>query len=148
MTWNGLYAFDAADAELTLLPMAARRALDRAGLHLSLRVWQTLPLATRRGLIGLGAAAELDVGAVAAQLTAAGASVREQAPSADPAPDRAPSEVVALLGADAPGVVEHWPRLRALDRFVLAQLSRRAKRERALEAAAEILAARERDAPG
>ena len=69
MSWNGIYAFDAADAELTLLPMAARRALDCAGRHLSLLGWQGLPLVARRTLVTLGAASEVDALAVARCLT-------------------------------------------------------------------------------
>lgn len=140
MEWDGLYTFDAADAELSLMPMAVRRALDCTGLHLSLATWQTLPQAARRALLALGAAPEVDTAAVVQQLTAAGATTREQLALADPAADHAPHEVKDLLGSSAPRVLELWPQLRSLDRYVLAQLCRRAKRDRALEAASEIAA--------
>ena len=140
MEWDGLYAFDAADAELSLMPMAVRRALDCAGLHVSLASWQMLPQAVRRALLALGAATEVDSRAVVQQLTAASASAREQPALADPPAEHAPDEVKDLLGASAPRVLELWPQLRPLDRYVLAQLCRRAKRDRALEAAKEIAA--------
>ncbi|HTU62929.1 MAG TPA: nitrate reductase associated protein, partial [Polyangiales bacterium] len=55
-----LYRFDQADAQLSLLPMAARRALDCAGLHLSLKGWQTLTLERRQALVRLGGAEQID----------------------------------------------------------------------------------------
>jgi hypothetical protein len=141
MTWNGIYAFDAVDAELTLLPMAARRALDCAGRHLSLHGWQGLPLVARRTLVALGAAAEVDVLAVARCLSETGVQTREQAVLPDPPADQAPLEVSHALGPARPLDAEVWSHLRALDRYVLAQLAGRGKLERLATAYDEIVEA-------
>ena len=44
-----LYQFDGISSELELVPLAARRALDRAGRKLSLGAWRHLDHAARRG---------------------------------------------------------------------------------------------------
>jgi hypothetical protein len=125
-----LYAFDEADAELSLLPMASRRALDASGIKLSLSSYQTLGLAERRELLGLGAAAEVDVSAVRALLAGAISSsvpvYRE--------PDELPEALARELGLDAAA----WLRLRPLDRYVLDKLQRRGRSERLQRAFAEI----------
>ena len=46
------------------MPMASRRALDAAGLKLSLSSYQTLPVTDRRALVRLGAERQVDVDAV------------------------------------------------------------------------------------
>jgi Conserved nitrate reductase-associated protein (Nitr_red_assoc) len=140
MGWNGIYAFDEADAALSLLPMAARRALDCAGLHLSLATWQSLSLATRQRLILLGAADSVDAVAVTCCLAQASAPVRAQEPLCDPAPDAPPPALAVIFASDCPGVAALWPRLRPLDRYVLAQLGARGKRERLAIAYAELAA--------
>jgi hypothetical protein len=141
MTWNGIYAFDAADAELTLLPMAARRALDCAGRHLSLLGWQGLPLVARRTLVALGAAADVDALAVARCLTESGAQARDQPVLPDPPADQPPLDVSHALGPARPLDADVWSRLRALDRYVLAQLAGRGKLERLATAHDEIVEA-------
>lgn len=140
MTLPGIYAFDAADAELSLMPMAVRRALDVAGVHLSLRGWQELGLPVRRQLVQLGAAERVDAAAVTGCLRGCEAHVRSQ--PAEPAEASGPSaELLAAVAADS-SLVARWPALSALDRYVLTSLSRRGKLERLHEALAEILATR------
>jgi hypothetical protein len=146
MTWNGIYAFDAADAQLTLLPMAARRALDCAGRHLSLLGWQGLPLGARQRLVALGAAAAVDAPAVARCLAESGAEAREQPVLCDPPADQPPLEVNHALGPARPLDADVWSRLRALDRYVLAQLAARGKLERLATAHDEIVEASGGDA--
>jgi hypothetical protein len=140
MVWNGIYAFDEADATLSLLPMAARRALDVAGLHLSLATWQTLPLSARQQLVELGAAHSVLAEAVVSCLAQLGAAVRTEPPRLDPPADALPDELADMLTSTCSGVARVWPRLRSLDRFVLAQLARRGKRERLAAAYHEIAA--------
>ena len=125
-----LYEFDEADAELSLLPMASRRALDAAGIKLSLQSYQTLALAERRELLRLGGAARVDVSAVAALLAAA------NAPSATVyrEPLELPEALVRELGLDA----ATWQRLSPLDRYVLDKLQQRGRSERLQRAFAEI----------
>ena len=134
-----VYRFDQADAQLTLLPMAARRALDCAGLHLSLRGWQALPVEQRQALVRLGGTELVDHARVAELLAERAAEVR-------PAPqlieaDAAAGPSAELLRALPEGhdlSSARWDALSALDRYVLVQLARRGKIERLAEAYREI----------
>jgi hypothetical protein len=137
-----MYAFDAADAELQLLPMAARRALDVAGLHVSLAAWQLLPLGVRQALVALGAGTTVDATLVATQLAQAGAVCVEQPALFDPPAVAPPPDVVEALQPARPLDAACWAQLRALDRYVLAQLTRRGKLERLAAAYDEIIAAK------
>lgn len=134
----GVYRFDAADAELSLLPMAARRALDCAGLHLSLKDWQKLTLADRVTLTQLGAAEAVDAASVTQLLADRGLPTRPEPPLTEADASAGPSP--QLLGALPRGheLSARWRELSALDRYVLSQLARRGKVERLTEAYAEI----------
>jgi molybdopterin synthase catalytic subunit len=124
----GVYAFEAEEvgAALELLPLAARRALDRAGLHLSLEGWRTLSLESRRALIAAGAQAEVDTALVRARAAECSLTARsiEPVPELDAAMPG--SELEASLGGDAARVVAAWPALHPLSRFALAHLATRA----------------------
>ena len=134
-----LYRFDDADAQLTLLPMAARRALDCAGLHLSLRGWQALSQAERRALIRLGAADAVDCGRVAELLAARSADIRPTPPLKEAESDQGPSPQLLEALPQGHGLgVARWCALSALDRYVLVQLARRGKLDRLATAYAEI----------
>jgi hypothetical protein len=125
-----LYEFDEADAELSLLPMASRRALDAAGIKLSLATYQTLALGERRELLRLGAGAQVDVSAVRALLAhASSTSVPVYGE-----PLELPDALARELGLDAAG----WQRLTPLDRYVLDKLQRRGRSERLQRAFAEM----------
>ena len=137
----GIYAFDAADPELSLLPMAARRALDVAGVHLSLAAWQTLALPARQLLVQLGAGESVATERVRACLREV--SLREEAVRPDPDPNRPPPELITALGPLRPMAAERWSQLHALDRYVLAQLARRSRLERLAVAYDEIVAVRD-----
>lgn len=114
-----IYGFEQIGADLPLLPLAARRALDRAGLKLSLEGWVSLGVKERRTLAMLGAEEVVDVMAVAAiALRAQPIPVRMDV---KPEPDTRtpPSELSAAL---APlGVLDSgvWSSLRGLDRYAL-----------------------------
>src|SRR5262245_39295004 len=58
---DAIFAFEEAAPELPLLPIAARRALDHAGLKVSLEGWTSLSFAARRELVLAGAADRVDV---------------------------------------------------------------------------------------
>ena len=107
--------------DLVLLPMAARRALDRAGLKLSLAAWQALPLADREALATLGSATEVDVGAVQALVSA-------PAVPAIPEPAALP-DAVRELGLDEPA----WEALGPVARHALEMYCRKGRPERARE---------------
>jgi hypothetical protein len=138
MRLPGIYLFDDVDPELSLLPFAARRALDCAGLHLSLSGWQKLALEARQTLVRLGAEELVDRGAVERMLEH-GDDVRPEPALCEPAPELGPSAELLTLLPEAHGLTaERWARLSGLDRYVLLQLSRRGKRERLAQAWAEI----------
>ena len=135
----GIYVFDAADAQLSLMPMAVRRALDVSGVHLTLRGWQTLGVTERRSLVQLGAAEQVDVAKVLSVLHGCEAEQRPVPVLYEQDAARGPAE--ALLAAPEQGLTPaRWQALRALDRYVLSSLARRGKLERLNEALAEILA--------
>lgn len=140
MTLPGIYAFDAADAELSLMPMAVRRALDASGVHLSLRGWQGLELPARQRLVQLGAAERVDVVGVQACLGGCEPHMRAAEALAEPDVALGPgAELAAAVGAES-ALATRWSGLSALDRYVLSSLARRGKLERLSEALSEILA--------
>jgi hypothetical protein len=133
-----IYAFDEADTDLTLMPMASRRALDASGLKLSLASYQTLEVADRRELVRLGAEPRVDGEAVRVVVGRAGG-----APSRDVPPVVEPTEFPAALGADLAPDRElgaaRWSALTALDRYVLDKLQRNGRLERLRAAFDEII---------
>ena len=137
----GIYVFDAADAPLSLMPMAVRRALDVSGVHLSLRGWQSLGILERRTLVQLGAAEQVEVLQVLSTLRGCEAEQRPVPPLHEPDAARGPDEELlgTALAAEHGLTAERWQALRALDRYVLSSLARRGKQERLTEALAEIL---------
>ena len=110
--------------DLTYIPMAVRRALDRAGLRITLRGWQGLSLVVRAALLGLGGAPEVDVERVAELL--AGASPERIEPSDDPPADAAPSELTAALPIED----ATWRELGPVARHALLGYARRGKLEK------------------
>lgn len=139
-----IYAFDEADAELRLLPMASRRALDAAGLKLSLASYQTLGVDDRRTLVRLGAAQRVDAAAVQALVKrVAGAPPR--AIDAVIEPEELPAALVAALAPHRALSPLAWRALSPLDRYVLDKLQRNGKTER-LETAFDEITAREYEA--
>lgn len=134
-----VYRFDQADAQLSLLPMAARRALDCAGLHLSLKGWQTLAIEQRQTLVRLGGSELVDRERVAELLVGRSADLRPTPPLSEADAAAGPSrELLQALPAGSDLSNERWRALRALDRYVLVQLARRGKLERLAEAFKEI----------
>lgn len=130
-----IYAFDEADAELTLMPMASRRALDAAGVKLSLASYQTLGLADRRELVRLGAERAVDANAVKALVARAGGP-----PSKELLPVYEPEVLSGELAQALELDDERWGALTALDRYVLDKLHRAGKAERLRAAFEEMIA--------
>jgi molybdenum cofactor biosynthesis protein MoaC len=134
-----LYGFDGIDEQLELLPLAARRALDRSGAKLSLEAWQGLPLAKRRALVEAGSEAQVDAPRV--QSTIAGA--RPAAGALPPRPDlvttEVPEVVASALGPERPVPLPVWASLSALDRYALVKVAERGKPERLQGAYQEIV---------
>jgi hypothetical protein len=134
-----IYDFDEADPELTLLPMAARRALDAAGCKLALVGYQSLPYARRVELIEAGAGADVDPERVRAIIAGATPAAAPQAPAHEPSDP--PPALLALLATKRALPHSAWDRLTPLDRYVLVKLFSRARYER-LQGAFEEIARR------
>lgn len=132
-----LYSFDGIDAALDLVPLAARRALDRAGFKPSLEAWRAFSLETRGGIAALGSAHEVDVHAVETLL--AGGDVPRVSPSEDLAPQSVPAEVRAAFGEARPISDAVWLGLSPLDRYALAKLANRGKPDRIDAGYAEVV---------
>lgn len=132
-----LYSFDGIDDSLELLPLAARRALDRAGFKPSLETWRSLPLSKRTDLTTIGSAAEVDVAAVASAL--ADTASPSGAANEDPSPQQVPAELRARYGASRPISDAVWQALSPLDRYALCKVAGRGNEERLSAAHTEIV---------
>jgi molybdenum cofactor biosynthesis protein MoaC len=146
-----LYTFDGIDERLDLIPVAARRALDLAGLKLSLDAWRTLSLADREQLASLGAKGDVDPGKVAHILRGVSPVAQNIVPVPDPPPDAVPSSVVDAFGPERPVDLGVWGALSPLDRYALAKVARKPRPERIDGAYREIVghsAASSHVAPG
>lgn len=134
-----LYAFDGITEALDLVPLAARRALDHAGLKLSREGWSSLPHPQRVALVELGAAEPVACAEVEAICSEA--SPRPEALDAVPDPDpRAPSAEVVAVFAVHGALDARWPELTPLDRYALAKVAQSPRAERVAAAWAEIVA--------
>lgn len=124
-----VFAFEDIGPGLPLLPLAARRALDVAGMRLSLKAWQKLDLYARRVLVSQGS------GKVDA------AAVRRAVADADPAVTEMPPDDESRLREPPPALEGRvdWQALSQLERFALAHLVARERRERLDEALREIV---------
>lgn len=131
-TTNTLFSFD--DPTLALLPMAARRALDLAGLRLSLEPWQALPLATREALTNAGASETVDLELVR-KLSKAPDFPRVP----DPDATTPPATVVATFGPSRPITADAWCALRPLERYVLVKVVAKPREDRLDAAWHEII---------
>ncbi len=123
-----IFTFESAEAHrLEHLPLAARRALDRAGLKLGLAAWTALSLRMRERLVTLGAEVTVDVDTVHALLAEAGAApIDRAAPPARPA------------GVDA----HEWKALTPLGRFAVAHHARRGRDAKVRQALRALLGPR------
>ncbi len=127
------FAFEEPNPGLVLLPLAARRALDTAGIALSLEGWQALSLDERRLIAEAGAAAVVAV-----------ETVERVALRARPAPDRIgrrrdpedlPPELAEGAGEKLRDLSLAWPALTPFERYALAKLARSKKADPEVRAA-------------
>lgn len=122
---SAVFAFEEAEIgpDLDLVPLAARRALDHAGLKLPLEGWRSLRLEDRRRIAAEGAADTVGVAAVAALVAKASPAAAAIPPAEDPDPRALPE---GLAEAALPRA--RWQRLRPVERFALAHTCKRAAR--------------------
>lgn len=124
--------------DLTLIPMAGRRALDRAGRKLSLRGWQSLSLPVRSMIVGLGSELEVRAEDVRTLIESASPPPEPMDPPPEAPADWVPEEVARIVEVD----VEWWSAIGPVARFALFSYARRGKDEalrRALAALQETL---------
>jgi cyclic pyranopterin phosphate synthase len=135
----GVFRFEEIDDDLPLLPLAARRALDCAGVKVGLRAWQHLSIDTRRKLVALGTADEVDAEMVRAVVGSTPVEPRaadDETRLARPAPELA-AILAATLGAESIDATE-WSLLGRLERYALLHLAARNRPARLHEAYSEI----------
>ncbi len=136
-----LYHFDGIGEELDLVPLAARRALDRAGAKLSLEGWRSLSLSARRALAEAGSAPLVEIDAV---LTAARDAEPRPAridPIDDPSGVAVPPQVALAFGPERPIAAPVWAALAPIDRYALTKVAERGRSERVAGAYDEIIGA-------
>jgi cyclic pyranopterin phosphate synthase len=133
-----LFDFDEA-RDLTLMPMAARRALDWAGKRLPLAGWQGLTSEARQALVRLGAATPVDVAQVLQALAPVAARAETISPLPDPAATSAPHEVTLAFASIGPISDATWQRLTPLGRYALAKVAVKKRPERLQAAYREIV---------
>lgn len=134
-----LFAFDVGHLRSDLLPLAARRALDLAGLRLSRSGWASLGKGGWQELTRLGSAVQVDTEAVQrctepADPPPVGQPVQAEPPSLQP-----PPEVVAALahcGRLTPAI---WSALEPIERYALAKVALRPGPERKVAAYRELV---------
>lgn len=136
-----LFQFDEADDALSLLPMAARRALDAAGYKLSLAGWEELEIEERRELVELGSAREVDVDLVGELVVPVEPTALAEEPLPEPAADRVPEYVRAAYGTERPIPDAAWAALHPLERYALHKVAGRGRPERLELAYREIIGA-------
>jgi cyclic pyranopterin monophosphate synthase len=134
-----LFAFDTSELSSELLPLAARRALDHAGLRLSRVSWGSLSDAARQALCAWGADPEVAVEAVRREALAASPAPDSIAIVGDP-PANEPSEAIRqAFQASGPLSAAVWSALTPLERYALAKVASRSEPERRRAAYAEIV---------
>jgi cyclic pyranopterin phosphate synthase len=136
-----LYRFDGVDERLDLVPFAARRALDRAGLKLSLDGWRTLSLEARRAIVQAGSGHVVDITPVTASAQRAQPAPRRIDPIHDPPADAPPAQVREALGGGLTLENPVWAALSPLDRYALAKVAASGRPEQIHAAYHEIVGA-------
>ena len=134
-----VYAFEEIGADLDLMPLAARRAADIAGLRPSLAAWRGLALQFRAALVELGSAPRVNVPSVAEVLASAQPAPAQIEALTDPSPSAPATELVSALGSERSLSASVWSALGPLERYVLVKLARSGASERLGAAYDEIV---------
>jgi cyclic pyranopterin phosphate synthase len=138
-----VYAFEGVLHDLESPPIAARRALDHAGVRLSPEGWRSLAIEAREALTNAGAEERIDLAEVA-RLVRTSPSSQRVAPTGDPDPSRPPHAILRALEPGHALLPERWARMRSIDRYAIWHAYRVAIARNALslleEAVADVLA--------
>ena len=119
--------------------MAARRALDHAGLRLSREGWGSLVLDARRRLVAAGSEREVDVAVVRRECENARPEPEPTEVVADPPSGVVPQALASALGPSRPLAAPVWSALSALDRFALVKAASRGRPERLFSVYDEVV---------
>ena len=122
---EAVYPFEDTGENLSLLPLAARRALDVAGFRLSLEGYQSLSLEDRLELTIAGTRDKVDVKLVEQLVRLSLSPATRIKPAADPDPDTPPEQLSAESIRGRQLDPFDWQRLRAVDRYALVHIMRR-----------------------
>ncbi len=133
------YRFDGVDDRLELVPMAARRALDHAGLKLSLAGWRSLSIAARRELTLAGSGHNVDDARVRPLVEDAEPPAEPVEVTDEPSHTTPPPAVDQVFGGERAVPPALWAALAPLDRYALAKVASRGRPERIAEAYREIV---------
>ncbi|MBN8610472.1 MAG: hypothetical protein J0L92_07810 [Deltaproteobacteria bacterium] len=128
-----LYELEDLDASLPLVPLAARRALDRAEIKVGLEAWTALALDTRCAITTEGSREVVDAARVRALLAGVPSESHDAWP--EPSSQELPPRIAEVLPALT---LATWSSLRGLDRWVVSSFVRRDKHD-ALRALAREL---------
>jgi cyclic pyranopterin phosphate synthase len=140
----GVFSFERIGPDLKLLPMAARRALDAAGLKLSLAAWSALAIDRKRSLVDLGQGEHIDVMRVSELVAEAQPPPQPIDPADESQLDTKTASVDELLDDENRISEREWRELSRLERFSIRHAAKRGDRERLLEAVRELLPRRGR----
>lgn len=123
---SAVYSFEGLLPDLESPPIAARRALDHAGLRLSVEAWRSLSLEERQRVTLAGVADRVDGELVSSILRRASPAPQRISPVSDPDPSGPPEALAKALEPSRAIDPKRWARLRAVDRYALAHTYRRA----------------------
>jgi cyclic pyranopterin phosphate synthase len=143
-TASAVYPFEGVLPDLESPPIAARRALDHAGVRLSPEAWRSLALEAREALTNAGRDERVDVAEVARLVREASPPAHRVATAGDPDPSRPPDAILRALEPGHALLPERWARMRGVDRYALWHAYRVAVARNTLsllsEAVADVLA--------
>jgi len=136
---SAVYSFEGLLPDLESPPIAARRALDHAGLRLSVEGWRSLSTDERERVTLAGVPDRIDVESVPGLLRRASPGPQRVNPVVDPDPSSPPEALSRALEPGRTLDARRWSRLRAVDRYALAHTYRRAVARSAFSLLGEAL---------
>ncbi len=112
-----IYEAEGEKRDLSVMPIAARRALMIAGEILTAEGWKSLTLGDRRTVVMEGAKTSIDRAKIQDITHKANPPSDWGDAITDPSAEEVPAELTEKLGADRPIETTRWAALRSLDRF-------------------------------
>ena len=123
---SAVYAFEGLLPEIGSPPIAARRALEHAGLRITVEAWRSLSLHERSRLTLAGLAERVDIDGVTGVARLASPPPQRVPPGLDPDSGAPPEALLRALEPTRTLENRRWARLRSLDRYALIHTYRRA----------------------